>query len=61
MPHTYVIVGGGEWGPRVVAKALLESVYERWSNDVVVLDMEEQPAFWGPTSNLDTVRTTLIG
>ncbi|CAM9241159.1 unnamed protein product [Ectocarpus fasciculatus] len=59
VPHTYVVVGGGEWGPRVVAKALLESVYEDWSNDVVVLDMEKQPAFWGPNSNLDEAQEQL--
>ncbi|CAM9170078.1 unnamed protein product, partial [Ectocarpus sp. 4 AP-2014] len=59
VPHTYVIVGGGEWGPRVVAEALMESVYERWSNDVVVLDMEEQATFWGPSSNLDKAQEQL--
>ncbi|CAN0108438.1 unnamed protein product [Ectocarpus sp. 6 AP-2014] len=59
VPHTYVVVGGGEWGPRVVAEALLESVYERWSNDVVMLDMAEQAAFWGPSSNLDKAQEQL--
>lgn len=44
MPHTYVIVGGGEWGPRVVAKALLESVYVDWEEEVYLLDMKDARA-----------------
>jgi len=47
VPHTYVIVGGGEWGPRVVAKALLESVYVDWEEEVYLLDMNEARAHLG--------------
>jgi len=47
VPHTYVIVGGGEWGPRVVAKALLESVYVDWEEEVYLLDMKEARAHLG--------------
>lgn len=40
-PHVFAIVGGGQWGPRLVAKALLESIYATrpWSH-VTVVDME---------------------
>ena len=43
VPHVYAVIGGGEWGPRAVVKALLESVYVGgWNTGaVVVVDMEE--------------------
>lgn len=37
----YALMGGGEWGARAVAKAVLESVYVDPWNHVVMLDMEE--------------------
>ena len=42
-PHVYAVLGGGEWGPRTVVKAVLESVYSGgWNTGaVVVVDMEE--------------------
>lgn len=55
VPHTYTIVGGGEWGPRVVAKALLESVYVDWVNDVYLLDMEEAKAYMRPENEFEKV------
>lgn len=51
VPHTYVIVGGGEWGPRVVAKALLESVYVDWEEEVYLLDMKDAGAHLGTMSS----------
>lgn len=56
VPHTYAIVGGGEWGPRVVAKALLESVYVDWVDDVYLLDMEEGKSYLRPDNGFDKVR-----
>lgn len=43
VPHVYAVLGGGEWGPRTVVKAWLESVYHGgWNTGaVVVVDMEE--------------------
>lgn len=40
-PVTYAIMGGGKWGPRAMASALLEGLYVAWEAEVVLLDMEE--------------------
>ena len=40
-PVAYAVIGGGEWGPRAVARALLDSLYVAWERDTVLLDMEE--------------------
>lgn len=39
MPHVYAVIGGGEWGPRLVAKALLEAVYVKPWSHVTVVDL----------------------
>eukprot|EP00752_Nemacystus_decipiens_P002276 g2157.t1 len=57
VPHTYAIVGGGEWGPRVVAKALLESVYVDWISDVYLLDMKEGKSYLGNDDGFDEAQT----
>lgn len=43
VPHVYAVLGGGDWGPRAVVKAVVESVYlAGWNTGaVVVVDMEE--------------------
>lgn len=43
VPHVYALLGGGDWGPRAVVKAFLESTYVGgWKTGaVVVVDMEE--------------------
>lgn len=56
VPHTYAIVGGGEWGPRVVAKALLESVYVDWVHDAYLLDMEEGKSYLRPDNGFEKVQ-----
>lgn len=38
-PHVYALIGGGEWGPRVAAQALLEAVYVKAWNHVTVVDL----------------------
>lgn len=40
-PHVYALMGGGEWGPRALAKAVLESVYINPWNHVVIIDLAE--------------------
>lgn len=54
-PHVVALVGGGEWGPRLVAKALLGSMYANWVKDTVVLDMEEAVRIYHE-SGFDEVR-----
>lgn len=39
MPHVYAVIGGGEWGPRLAAKALLEAVYVKPWSHVTVVDL----------------------
>lgn len=57
VPHTYVIVGGGEWGPRVVARTVLESVYVDWVSDVYLLDMKDAKSYLDQDGGLEQVRT----
>lgn len=51
----YAIAGGGQWGARAVATALLDSMYETWPSKVAVLDMEEAVEVYR-NSGLEEVR-----
>ncbi|CAM9824097.1 unnamed protein product, partial [Pylaiella littoralis] len=59
VPHTYVIVGGGEWGPRVVARAVLESVYVDWVSDVYLLDVRDAKSYLDQDGGLEQAQTWL--